>query len=46
MAQALSPFAGALLIEHFGTVPTIAALTAAALVNVTLVLALWKLCRR
>lgn len=46
IAQALSPFAGALLIEHAGSVPTIVVLTAAALVNVVLVLALLRYCGR
>jgi len=44
IAQALSPFAGALLIEHAGPLSAIAVLAATALVNVLLVLALWKFC--
>jgi len=45
LAQAASPFAGALMIEAFGPMPTVAALTVAALLNVALVAALWRLAR-
>jgi MFS family permease len=43
MAQALSPFVGALLIERAGVMPTIAVLVAASCVNVVLVAMLWRL---
>ena len=46
IAQALSPFAGAVLIERAGVMPTIAVLTALAAANVALVAALWTLCRK
>jgi MFS family permease len=45
IAQALSPLAGAVLIERFGANPTIAVLVVAAIVNVGLVAALWIACR-
>ena len=46
MAQALSPFVGALLIERFGPAAAIATMAALALANVVLVLTLWRLLRR
>jgi MFS family permease len=42
---ALAPFAGALLIEHFGAMTTVAIVTAVALVNVGLALWLWRVLR-
>jgi len=45
IVQALAPSAGALLIEASGVEPTIAVLTALALVNVALIAMLWWLCR-
>jgi hypothetical protein len=42
LAQALSPFVGALMIERFGTPPTLAVLMALGLLNVAVVLALWR----
>jgi hypothetical protein len=44
-AQALAPLAGAVMIERIGTHATIAVLTALALVNVVVVLALWRVSR-
>jgi hypothetical protein len=43
IAQALAPFAGALLIERAGVTWTVALLTVVALVNLALVAALWRL---
>lgn len=45
IVQALAPSAGALMIEASGIEPTIAVLTALALVNVALIGVLWWLCR-
>ena len=42
IAPALSPFAGALLIEHWGPLATVAVLTAVAAINVVLVLGLFR----
>ena len=46
IVQALAPSAGALLIEHYGAIATVATLTVFALVNVLLVGVLWATCRR
>jgi len=46
IVQALAPSAGALLVEHSGVDPTIAALTVLAVINVAFIAALWSLCRR
>ncbi len=45
IVQALSPSAGALLIEAYGVDATIGVLTAFALINVVLIAVLWALCR-
>ena len=45
IVQALSPSAGALLIEAYGVDATIGVLTACALINVVLIAVLWALCR-
>ncbi|HZP75196.1 MAG TPA: MFS transporter [Pseudolabrys sp.] len=45
IVQALSPSAGALLIERLGVDTTIGVLTALAAVNVVLIAVLWSLCR-
>jgi MFS family permease len=45
IAQALAPFAGALMIEFLGVMPTILVLVAAACLNAALVAALWTRCR-
>ncbi len=45
IVQALSPSAGALLIERIGVDTTIGVLTAFAVINVVLIAALWLLCR-
>jgi MFS family permease len=45
IAQALTPSAGALLIERSGAGETIAVLTAFAALNVVLIAVLWTLCR-
>lgn len=42
IAQAASPFAGALMIEYLGPGATVAVLTAVAVANVVLVAALWR----
>jgi hypothetical protein len=46
VVQALAPAAGAFALERFGTEPTIAALTALAIVNIAAISILWALCRR
>jgi predicted MFS family arabinose efflux permease len=46
IVQALSPAAGAWLIERSGVDVTMAVLTALAAINVALIAALWALCRR
>jgi hypothetical protein len=46
IAQALSPFAGALLIQRAGATTTIAVLVAMACVNLVIVAALWRSCRQ
>lgn len=46
MAQALSPFVGAVMIERFGPTATVAALMAFAVMNVALVATLWRLAQR
>jgi MFS family permease len=46
VVQALAPAAGAFALERFGTEPTIAGLTALAIVNVGAISILWALCRR
>jgi predicted MFS family arabinose efflux permease len=45
IAQALSPAAGALLIERAGPHVTLVTLAAVAAINVALIAALWRLCR-
>jgi hypothetical protein len=45
IVQALAPSAGALMIEAHGADATIGVLTVAALINVVLIGALWRLCR-
>jgi hypothetical protein len=45
LAQALAPFAGALIIERFGALPTVAMLTVVAVANVALVASLWAFSR-
>ena len=45
IAPALAPFAGALLIERIGEMPTVAVLAGVACINVLLVAVLWRLCR-
>jgi hypothetical protein len=45
IVQALSPSAGALLIEAYGVDATIGVLTVFALINVVLIAMLWALCR-
>jgi hypothetical protein len=45
IALALSPFAGALLIQHAGATATIAVLVGLACVNLAIVAALWRSCR-
>jgi MFS family permease len=46
IAQAASPFAGALMIEGLGAMTTVSILTVAAALNLALALALWRLARR
>jgi predicted MFS family arabinose efflux permease len=46
IVQALAPFAAALIAERYGIDAMVAGLTAIAAVNVALILALWRLCRR
>jgi hypothetical protein len=45
LAQALAPLAGAVAIERFGALPTVAALLVLALANLVLVLSLWLFAR-
>jgi hypothetical protein len=46
IAQALSPFAGALILQRYGADAVIGVLLGFAVINVALIAALWAICRR